>query len=204
MLSNSVTVVEPKQGQEVEGSSGKPGHVPTSENLQKSFRLIVLIRKFWIRLVNFVTGQTQPLSNPSILMRDEVGSNQVSIQLSQLQNKYYEWVISRYGNSETEGLSLLGSLFLSDVFVPLKVAANYKNNVRSEMIPLRDYDIDSPKTIWNFLVAATGNNPTLNQSSIVVLGAPGSGKTTLLKHLAYVYAKKEEKGSMSTLLEQTN
>ena len=124
---------------------------------------------------------------------DVMGFNSATPQTPDLQDKYYEWLISKCQNYETEGLSSLGSLFLSDVFVPLKVAANYNNNARSEMIPLRDYNIDAPKTIWDFLVAATGDNPTLKQSSIVVLGAPGSGKTTLLKHLAYAYAKKEQK-----------
>jgi predicted NACHT family NTPase len=112
---------------------------------------------------------------------------------SAIQNKYYEWLISKCQNYETEGLSSLGSLSLSDVFVPLKVAANHKDNARSEIIPSTHYNINSPKTIWDFLIAARGDKPTLNQSSIVVLGSPGSGKTTLLKHLAHVYAKKEEK-----------
>ncbi len=107
--------------------------------------------------------------------------------------KYYEYLISQYKNYQTEGLVPLSSLFLSHVFVTLKVDANYTDNARSEMIPLKNYERNTQKRIWDFLIAATGNEPTLNQPSIVVLGAPGSGKTTLLKHLAYVYAKEKEK-----------
>ncbi|MBW4591295.1 GUN4 domain-containing protein [Aetokthonos hydrillicola Thurmond2011] len=117
----------------------------------------------------------------------------IAFELLLIQDKYYEWLIGKCQNYETEGLNSLGSLSLPDVFVPLKIAANYQDNARSEMIPLKDYHVNSPKTIWDFLIAAIGDNRLLNQSSIVILGAPGSGKTTLLKHLAYIYAKKEQK-----------
>ncbi|BAZ22276.1 hypothetical protein NIES4073_31580 [Kalymmatonema gypsitolerans NIES-4073] len=118
-----------------------------------------------------------------------------STQLSQFQDKYYEWLINKCQNYRTEGLSQLGSLLLSDVFVPLKVAANYVDKVRPEMIPLVNYHSNSlkVKTIWDFLLAVTSDTPILTWRCIVVLGAPGSGKSTLLKHIAYIYANKKQK-----------
>jgi predicted NACHT family NTPase len=138
-----------------------------------------------LQLQAIVQELLPPSSSPDIVTGD-------STQTASFQNEYCEWLIRKCQNYRTEGLSQIGSLLLSNVFVPLKVAANYPKNARPEMIRLRDYEINS-QTIWDFLVAAAGDTPNWPQRSIVVLGAPGAGKSTLLKHLTFVYANIEQK-----------
>ncbi|MBD2208235.1 NACHT domain-containing protein [Calothrix sp. FACHB-1219] len=76
---------------------------------------------------------------------------------------------------------------MSNVFVPLKISAEYPDKAKKEIIPLSGDNTNSEEevlTIWNFLK---------QNRNIVLLGTSGSGKTTLLKYLTFVYASKEQK-----------
>jgi predicted NACHT family NTPase len=116
-----------------------------------------------------------------------MGFNPATPQTPQFRDKYYEWLKNECKRYQTKGLSQIGNLPFSDVFVPLKIAVKYQDKASSAIIPSEGDNTNSQeeRTIWHFLV------PEIR--SIVLLGAPGSGKTTLLKHLTFVYASKKQK-----------
>ncbi|MBC1225445.1 NACHT domain-containing NTPase, partial [Nostoc sp. UCD120] len=113
-------------------------------------------------------------------------SESKATQTPQFQDEYYKRLIYLNEKSQTEGLSQIGNLSLSNVFVPLKIAVNYRENARSAIIPQEgdNTNLQEERTIWNFFNS--------EKRSIVLLGAAGSGKTTLLKHLTLVYASKQQ------------
>jgi hypothetical protein len=105
---------------------------------------------------------------------------------SRFQANYYKNLIYKYRIYRTEGLKTKGrfALDLTELFVPLRVAAQSPDLISQRMIQVKEKQPNRLE-IWNFL-GALNEKPSYRQ--IAVIGAPGCGKTTLLEFLALTYA----------------
>lgn len=107
---------------------------------------------------------------------------------SGFQSRYYKSLTYKYRTFRTEGLKTKGrfALDLTELFVPLRVAAQSPSLISQRMIQTQ---ADNPQPnglkIWNFLSALRKKS---RYRQIAVIGAPGCGKTTLLEYLALTYA----------------
>lgn len=108
---------------------------------------------------------------------------------SNFKRKYYQGLIEKYNDYQTQGLKTRGpfSLDLEKVFVPLKVAPESIGQISSDMLQKK---VDSNDLqIWNILTQRVGQS---EHRRIAILGPPGSGKTTLLAHITLTYAKNQQ------------
>ncbi len=105
---------------------------------------------------------------------------------ARFQAKYYRSLIYKYRTYRTEGLKTKGrfALDMTELFVPLRVAAQSPDLISQRMIQVKDRQ-PIRLEIWNFL-SALGQERRYRQ--IAVIGAPGCGKTTLLEYLTLTYA----------------
>ncbi|MDZ7961164.1 MAG: NACHT domain-containing protein [Aulosira sp. DedQUE10] len=110
---------------------------------------------------------------------------------STFQKEYYQDIIYTCRDYQTQGLDKDRILKLEKVFVPLKIVAKEATKVNLGLIPRDRKEVhqSKQKTIWDFL-AIMAKDSSFRQMAI--LGVPGSGKTTLLRHLALIYATKQQ------------
>ncbi len=112
---------------------------------------------------------------------------------SPFHREYYQHLIHKNRDYQTQGLDKDRILKLKKVFIPLKIAPKEVVQVNSRMIPQTQGNVnklgEKQKPIWDFL-AMMNENPAFRR--MIVLGAPGSGKTTLLRYLAFTYANRDE------------
>jgi predicted NACHT family NTPase len=125
----------------------------------------------------------------------DLQSISIPVLRTKTQIEYYSWLINNYQKYQTEGLSKDCTLELPKVFVPLKIAPNYLENIHSELIWQVSNGTNNVREdqIWHRLVATVDEDQN-NQACrrMVVLGGQGSGKSTLLKHLTLIYASEEQ------------
>ncbi|MBW4631873.1 MAG: SUMF1/EgtB/PvdO family nonheme iron enzyme [Iphinoe sp. HA4291-MV1] len=112
---------------------------------------------------------------------------------SPFKREYYQTLIYKCRDYETQGLDKDHILKLQKVFIPLKISATEAVNVCHQLIyqPRNEANHLREKLIWDFL-AAKNKEGKIQFPRIVILGAPGSGKTTLLRHLTLIYATKQQ------------
>ncbi|MDJ0694512.1 GUN4 domain-containing protein [Mastigocoleus sp. MO_188.B34] len=110
---------------------------------------------------------------------------------SPFKRDYYKALEYKCRDDETQGLDNEFTLELQKVFVPLKIAANYSDNIKQDIITELQNQSSSETTIWDFLAAKNDKRISLYKI-LVILGRPGSGKTTLLRHLTLIYVTKQQ------------
>ena len=113
---------------------------------------------------------------------------------SKFEQNYYRSLIDDLRELEIDGFKGLPILDLEDVFVPLRVITESPDKISGAMI--QTCNDSGSQEIWSFIGQSTNKKyPAFRRLAIV--GAPGSGKTTLLKHLALIYAKKQNRNHQS-------
>ncbi|MFN6570642.1 NACHT domain-containing protein [Dendronalium sp. ChiSLP03b] len=110
---------------------------------------------------------------------------------STFQKEYYQDIIYTCRDYQTQGLDKDRILKLEKVFVPLKIVAKEATKINFGLIPQERKEVhqSKQKTIWDFLAVMASDSSFRHMA---ILGVPGSGKTTLLRHLALIYATKQQ------------
>jgi GUN4-like/NACHT domain len=97
------------------------------------------------------------------------------------------------GANQYEGMDSIRVPLLEDVFVPLSLGSSSMlpgfNSAEKTYKSFSKYDSVANRDIWYFL-AQVDQDPSLKQMAILAWG--GYGKTTLLRHIAYIYATKQQ------------
>ncbi|MFB2769321.1 NACHT domain-containing NTPase [Pelatocladus sp. BLCC-F211] len=154
--------------------------------------VIVGSQEFWKKLIAELSAiwqewQRQGAASVAAWIKSKVEDLWIELT-SPFQREYYQALIYKCRDFETQGLNLNRILELQKVFVPLKISENYAANVKQDIIQQHKREANSSrkKQIWDFLDKSEFRR-------MVILGAPGSGKTTLLRHLTLIYASKQER-----------
>jgi energy-coupling factor transporter ATP-binding protein EcfA2 len=153
---------------------------------------LLLFGTFFSGVVIRITEQIkQRLEHFEPLIADSI-FNKLWELTSTFQKEYYQDIIYTCRDYQTQGLDKDRVLKLQKVFVPLRIVTKEATKVNFALIPQRSKEVhqSKQKTIWDFLAVMSSDSSFRHMA---ILGVPGSGKTTLLRHLALIYATKQQR-----------
>lgn len=109
---------------------------------------------------------------------------------SDFEDKYYQRLIFRCRNYETQGLDKDRVLKLQHMFVPLKISQKSLAKISPDLIQELSGKLSGQQEIGDLLVWMSKDSIFRR---LAILGVPGSGKTTLMRYLTFIYASRQQR-----------